>query len=71
MTGVAGPGSVVAPDGTELPPGTAHWAVCGPDDEVVGEGRRLTGDRAAVRERLGSAALDLLRRVLDDAVGAG
>ena len=71
VTGVAGPGSVVAPDGTELPTGTAHWAVCGPDDEVVGEGRRLTGDRAAVRERLGSAALDLLRRVLDDAVGAG
>lgn len=66
VTGVAGPGSLVAPDGTELPAGTCHWAVCGPDAEVHVEGRRLTGDRAAVRERLGSAALDLLRRVLGD-----
>lgn len=66
VTGVAGPGSLTAPDGTELPEGTCHWAVCGPDGEVHVEGRRLTGDRAAVRERLGSAALDLLRRVLGD-----
>ncbi len=66
VTGVAGPGPLAAPDGTELPEGTCHWAVCGPDGEVHVEGRRLTGDRAAVRERLGSAALDLLRRVLGD-----
>ncbi len=64
VTGVAGPGALMAPDGTELPAGTCHWAVCGPDGVVHAEERRLTGDRAAVRERLGSAALDLLRRVL-------
>ena len=66
VTGVAGPGPLAAPDGTELPAGTCHWAVRGPDGTVHVEGRRLTGDRAAVRERLGSAALDLLRRVLGD-----
>lgn len=64
VTGVAGPGPAPAPDGGELPAGTCHWAVCGPDGVVHAEERRLTGDRAAVRERLGSAALDLLRRAL-------
>jgi nicotinamide-nucleotide amidase len=66
VTGVAGPGPSTAPDGSELPAGTCHWAVHGPDGVVHLEGRVLTGDRAAVRERLGSAALDLLRRVLGD-----
>ena len=65
VTGVAGPGAVTAPDGTELPAGTCHWAVCGPDDTVRVEGRCLSGDRPAVRERLGSAALDMLRRAVD------
>ncbi len=64
VTGVAGPGPATAPDGMDLPEGTCHWAVCGPDGEVAVEGRRLSGDRTAVRERLGSAALDLLRRRL-------
>ena len=64
VTGVAGPGALMTPDGTELPAGTCHWAVCGPDGVVHAEERRLPGDRAAVRERLGSAALDLLRRAV-------
>jgi nicotinamide-nucleotide amidase len=71
VTGVAGPGAVEGPDGVEVPVGTCHWAVATPDGEVVVEGHRLTGDRPAVRERLGSAALDLLRRTLSDRVDAG
>lgn len=72
VTGVAGPATVAGPDGAPLPVGTCHWAVATPAGEVRSEGRRIPGDRAAVRERLGSAALDLLRRVLagDGVAGA-
>jgi nicotinamide-nucleotide amidase len=66
VTGVAGPEPVVGPDGGAVPVGTCHVAVAGPDGTVTSEDRRIPGDRAAVRERLGSAALDLLRRRLAD-----
>lgn len=59
VTGVAGPTAV---DG--LPVGTAFWALAHPDGEVEVHGRRLPGDRQQVIDRLGSAALDLLRRRL-------
>ncbi len=59
VTGVAGPGTV---DG--LPVGTAFWALADRDGEVEVQGRRLPGDRAQIIARLGSAALDLLRRRL-------
>jgi nicotinamide-nucleotide amidase len=59
VTGVAGPGTV---DG--LPVGTVFWALAHPDGHVESHGRELPGDRATVIARLGSAALDLLRRRL-------
>jgi len=59
VTGVAGPGQV-----GELPVGTAFWALAGPDGDCEVHGRIIPGDRAAVILRLGSAALDLLRRRL-------
>jgi nicotinamide-nucleotide amidase len=59
VTGVAGPTSV---DG--LPVGTAFWALAGPDGGCEVHDRVITGDRATVVTRLGSAALDLLRRRL-------
>jgi nicotinamide-nucleotide amidase len=59
VTGVAGPDTV---DG--LPVGTAFWALAHPDGTCEVHGRVLPGDRPAVVLRLGSAALDLLRRRL-------
>lgn len=57
VTGVAGPGTV-----DDLPVGTVFWALAHPDGHVESHGRELPGDRATVIARLGSAALDLLRR---------
>lgn len=59
VTGVAGPSAVEG-----LAVGTAYWALTHPDGEVEVHGRRIPGDRQQVIARLGSAALDLLRRRL-------
>lgn len=59
VTGVAGPGPV-----DDLPVGTTFWALAAPDGTCEVHGRTLPGDRSAVIARLGSAALDLLRRRL-------
>ena len=59
VTGVAGPGPV-----DDLPIGTAFWALAAPDGTCEVHGRVIPGDRPAVIARLGSAALDLLRRRL-------
>lgn len=59
VTGVAGPDPV-----DDLPVGAVHWALAAPDGSCEAGGRVLPGDRTAVVERLGSAALDLLRRRL-------
>lgn len=58
VTGVAGP----APQ-SGRPVGTAFWALAGPDGTHV-RGDRFPGDRAAVQERVASAALEALRRRL-------
>lgn len=59
VTGVAGPGTV---DG--LPVGTCFWALAHPDGEVEVHGRQIPGDRVQIIARLGTVALDLLRRRL-------
>ncbi len=59
VTGVAGPDPV-----GELPVGTAFWALAGPSGTSEVHGRLVPGDRRQVIARLGSAALDLLRRRL-------
>jgi nicotinamide-nucleotide amidase len=59
VTGCAGP----EPQNGQ-PVGTTFWALAHPDGHVEVHGRRIPGDRAAVIARLGSAALDLLRRRL-------
>lgn len=59
VTGVAGPSEV---DG--LPVGTAFWALAGAGGEVEVHGRHVPGDRVQVIARIGTAALDLLRRRL-------
>jgi nicotinamide-nucleotide amidase len=59
VTGVAGP----SPQ-NDQPVGTAFWALAHPDGRVEVHGRRLPGSRPQVIARLGSAALDLLRRRL-------
>lgn len=59
VTGVAGPSTV-----GELPVGTCFWALAHPDGQVEVHERRITGDRGQVIARLGSVALDLLRRRL-------
>jgi nicotinamide-nucleotide amidase len=64
VTGVAGPGTV---DG--LPVGTAFWALAHPDGTCEVHERVLPGDRPAIVLRLGSAALDLLRRRLSGDAG--
>jgi nicotinamide-nucleotide amidase len=61
VTGCAGPEKQ-----NDQPVGTAFWALAHPDGHVEVHGRRLPGDREAVIARLGSAALDLLRRRLLD-----
>lgn len=58
-TGAAGPS---APDGVAV--GSCFWALAGPDGHLEVHGRRIPGDREQVIARLGSAALDLLRRRL-------
>jgi nicotinamide-nucleotide amidase len=58
-TAVAGPSPV-----EDLPVGTAFWALAGPDGGCEVHQRVIAGDRATVVTRLGSAALDLLRRRL-------
>ena len=59
VTAVAGPGTVA---GLEV--GTAFWALAAPDGTCEVHERILPGDRAAIGLRLGSAALELLRRRL-------
>jgi nicotinamide-nucleotide amidase len=59
VTGVAGPDTV-----RDLPVGTCFWALAHPDGHVEVHGRRIPGDRTQVMARLGSVALDLLRRRL-------
>jgi nicotinamide-nucleotide amidase len=59
VTGCAGP----EPQNGQ-PVGTTFWALAHPDGHVEVHGRRIPGDRSAVIARLGSAALDLLRRRL-------
>jgi nicotinamide-nucleotide amidase len=64
VTGVAGPG---AQAGKRI--GTVCWAVAGPDGQVTAKTGEFPGDREAVQRRLGSAALEALRRRLEDATG--
>lgn len=59
VTGVAGPGTV---DG--LPVGSCFWALAHPDGHVEVHGRRIPGERTQIIARLGTVALDLLRRRL-------
>jgi nicotinamide-nucleotide amidase len=59
VTGVAGPGTQ-----NGLPIGTAFWALTHPDGHTEVHHGRLPGDRGQVIARLGTAALDLLRRRL-------
>lgn len=59
VTGVAGP----EPQ-NDQPVGTCFWALAHPDGHVEVHGRQIPGDREQVIARLGSAALDLLRRRL-------
>ncbi len=59
VTGIAGPSEVEG-----LPVGTAFWALAHPGGEVEVHGRRVPGDRTQVIARVGTAALDLLRRRL-------
>jgi nicotinamide-nucleotide amidase len=61
VTGVAGPGKQ-----NDLEVGTVFWALAHPDGEVEVHGRQVPGDRELVIARLGSAALDLLRRRLQE-----
>ena len=64
VTGVAGPGTQ---GGKAV--GTVVWAVAGPDGSVTVKTGEIPGDREAVRMRLGAAALEMLRRRLQDATG--
>jgi nicotinamide-nucleotide amidase len=64
VTGVAGP----EPQ-NGLPVGTCFWALAHPDGHVEVHGRRIPGDRGQVIARLGTAALDLLRRRLLETAG--
>ncbi len=59
VTGVAGPDTV-----DDLPVGTCIWALAHPDGHVEVHQRRSPGDRRQVIIRLGTLALDLLRRRL-------
>ncbi|MEX2504288.1 MAG: CinA family nicotinamide mononucleotide deamidase-related protein [Egicoccus sp.] len=61
VTGAAGP----EPQNGQ-PVGTAFWALAHPDGHVEVHGRVMPGDRGQVIKRLGSTALDLLRRRLQD-----
>jgi nicotinamide-nucleotide amidase len=59
VTGAAGP----EPAG-DVAVGTCFWGLAHPDGHVEVHGRRIPGDREQVIARLGSVALDLLRRRL-------
>jgi nicotinamide-nucleotide amidase len=59
VTGCAGPAQQ---NGREI--GDVFWALAHPDGEVEVHERRLPGDRGQVIARLGTVALDLLRRRL-------
>ncbi|WP_052666659.1 CinA family nicotinamide mononucleotide deamidase-related protein [Nitriliruptor alkaliphilus] len=59
VTGVAGP-----TEQNGLPIGTCFWALAHPDGRTEVHGRRIPGDRGQIQARLGTAALDLLRRRL-------
>lgn len=61
VTGVAGP----EPHGGR-PVGTVVWAVAGPGGSTDVHERHFTGDRGTIRTRLGSAALETLRRRLTE-----
>lgn len=58
-TGVAGPAGVGS-----IEPGTVTWALAGRGLATEVEARRVNGDRAMIIARLGTSALDLLRRRL-------
>jgi nicotinamide-nucleotide amidase len=58
-TGVLGPG-----DWEGVAEGAGFWAVAGPDGRVRSHSVQMPGDRLTLRRRLGSAALELLRREL-------
>ncbi|HEX9766229.1 MAG TPA: CinA family nicotinamide mononucleotide deamidase-related protein [Nitriliruptorales bacterium] len=58
-TGVLGPG-----DWEGVAEGTTFWAVASPDGRVRSHSVQMPGDRLTLRRRLGSAALELLRREL-------
>jgi nicotinamide-nucleotide amidase len=59
VTGVAGPTQQ-----NGLPIGTCFWALTHPDGRTEVHQRRIPGDRGQIQARLGTAALDLLRRRL-------
>lgn len=58
-TGVLGPG-----DWDGVAEGTTFWAVASPEGRVQSHAVQMPGDRSTLRRRLGSAALELLRREL-------
>lgn len=62
VTGVAGPGTQGG-----KPVGTCVWAVAGPDGHVTVKSGEFPGIRTSIQKRLGSAALETLRRRLQDA----
>lgn len=62
VTGVAGPGTQGG-----KPIGRCVWAVAGPTGDVAVHAGDFPGIRTAVQKRLGSAALETLRRQLQDA----
>jgi nicotinamide-nucleotide amidase len=65
ITGVAGPGAGVSPNGAPIPVGTVYVAVA----DAVGahvSSRQFLGDRARIRVFSTQLALDLLRRRMEN-----